>query len=337
MKKFIIGLVCLTLLVSVTACGGGSSPSASQTPAPSNEQAATQEAPADASGANITIGYACADLNNTFQTYLVDAARNFADANGVGLTVTDAQQDVIFQQNQVETMIQNNISALVVSPSDTSAMGPVTNVALGANVPLVYVNSNPYTDSDMPAGVYYVGSLETTGGRLQMEKAGELMSGEGNVFILIGDPGYEASRQRTEGVKEIIAEKYPNIKVVSEEVADWQREKAVTVTENWLTAHGDNVNAIIANNDEMALGAIQALTAAGRSDVIVIGIDAIPDAVKAIEAGTMAASVFQDAAGQAGGAMQVALDVLNNNPPSEQILWVPFILVDEKNFREYLD
>ena len=329
MKKITVGILCFVMLFVLVACS--SSPSEPAEPA-------EQSVPADTTTPDtgkIRIGYACANVNNTFQSYLVDAARDFAAANNIEFSVSDGQQDVVMQQDQVKAMIENALDAIVICPADTSAMEPVTNAAKEAGVPLVYVNSNPYSNVQMPEGIYYVGSDETVAGRLQMEKAGELLGGQGNICILIGDPGYEASRQRTDGVKEIIAEKYPDIKVLAEETGEWQREKAVSITENWLTAYDTDLNCVIANNDEMALGAIQALTAAGRDDVIVIGIDAIPDAVKAIEAGSMNASVFQDAVGQAGGAMQIALDLVNGKAPSDPILWIPFILVDNTNYSEY--
>ncbi|MCL2163401.1 MAG: substrate-binding domain-containing protein [Oscillospiraceae bacterium] len=346
MKRVFALLFCMILALSTVACNQGTPATTTAAPpttaAAEATTAAAEAAPTqpslasnDAAAAKVRISYACADFNNTFQSYLVDAARAFAEENNIDFTVTDGQQDVVKQQDQVKAMIENKVEAVVMCPADTSAMDPVTEAAQEAGIPLVYVNSNPYSSGQMPAGTYYVGSDETMAGIMQMEKAGELMGGKGNVCILIGDPGYEASRQRTDGIKQVIAEKFPDVMVLAEETANWQRERAVSITENWLTAYGDQINAIFGNNDEMALGAIQALTAAGRTDVIVIGIDAIPDAVKAIEAGTMAASVFQDAVGQAGGAMQIALDCVKNSPPAEQVKWVPFILVDGSNYQEY--
>ncbi|NCB00315.1 MAG: hypothetical protein EOM70_13185, partial [Clostridia bacterium] len=126
----------------------------------------------------------------------------------------------------------------------------------------------------------------------------------------MGGLTYEASFQRTQGVKNIIESTYPDVKVLAEETAEWQREKAVSVVENWITAYGEDIDAIFANNDEMALGAIMALQAAGINDVMVFGIDATPDAVKAVEDGTLTATVFQDAKGQSEGAMDFALKAI---------------------------
>jgi len=216
-------------------------------------------------------------------------------------------------------------------------MEPLTQAARDANIPLVYLNSNPYAgkESEMPEGVYYVGSQEVTAGELQMQYAGEKMSGKGNICILMGGLTYEASFQRTEGVKNIIASTYPDIKVLAEETGDWQRDKALAVTENWLTAYGDDIDAIFANNDEMALGAIQCLNTLGIKDVMVFGIDATPDAVKAVEEGTMTGTVFQDAVGQAEGAMQLAVKAAGSDTIADQILWIPFILVTPENYTQY--
>jgi ABC-type sugar transport system substrate-binding protein len=187
----------------------------------------------------------------------------------------------------------------------------------------------------MPEGTYYVGSQEVTAGELQMGYAGEKLGGKGNVAILMGGLTYEASFERSQGVKNIIESKYPDIKVLAEETAEWQREKAVSVVENWITAYGDDLDAIFANNDEMALGAINALQAAGISDVMVFGIDATPDGVKAIEDGTLTATVFQDAKGQSEGAMDFAIKAIKKEAITESVNWIPYVLVTKDNVAQY--
>src|SRR5690606_32615341 len=133
------------------------------------------------------IGYSCNNFNDTFQTYIVDAAKAYvAEHPELSIDVQDAQEDVIKQQDQVNAFIEQGVDALVVVPVDTSAMDPITKAAKDAGIPLVYVNRNPFGENAVPENVYYVGSQEVIAGQLQMEFVGEQLGGKGNVAILMG-------------------------------------------------------------------------------------------------------------------------------------------------------
>jgi len=335
MKKLLSLILVLGLILGLAACTPANGTTAATTAAATTAAATSAAETTAAAGETLKIGYACPNINNTFQTYLVDAAKAYAAANNIELTVTDAQQDVVMQQDQIKALIEQGVDALMVTPADTSAMASVTKAAQDAGIPIVYFNTNPYPDGNMPAGSFYVGSQELTAGNLQMEYIGKQLGGKGNIAILMGGLTYEASFQRTQGVEDIIASTYPDIKVLAKETAEWQREKAVSVTENYLTAYGDDLKAIIANNDEMALGAINTLQAQGRTDVLVAGIDCTPDAVKAIKEGTMAATVFQDAVGQSEGAMKIAISAVKGETISEAVTWIPYVLVTKDNVAQY--
>ena len=203
----------------------------------------------------MTVGYAINNLNDTFQTYILEAAKDKAKENDMSIRVENAKEDLIAQQDQVNTLIQNGVDALIVVPVDTSAMDPITKAAQNADIPLIYVNRNPYAGKEdkMPKNVYYVGSEEITAGIMQMEFIGEKLGGKGNIAILMGILGNEGAMKRTEGVEQVIKEKYPEMKVLNKETAEWQRDKAIAVTENWISSYGKDINAVIANNDEMAL------------------------------------------------------------------------------------
>lgn len=286
---------------------------------------------------SITIGYSCVDMNNTFQTYLVDAAKDKAKEMGVEITVVDAQNDVVRQQDQVNAMIQQGVDALVVVAADSSAMEPVTAAAQNANIPIVYCNVNPFgTDfANVPDGAHYVGSDETESGRMQAEMIGPALQ-EGKVAILMGGLVYEAAHSRTNGNKEIFESKYPGIEVIAEETAEWQRDKAIDVVNNWLSAYGSELNAICANNDEMALGAVEALKAAGRTDVMVVGIDATPDGCAAVQNGELLGTVYQDSVGQGGGAVEIAVKWARGEKPSEKVTMIPYVPVSADNVEEYI-
>ncbi|GHV85012.1 rhizopine-binding protein [Spirochaetia bacterium] len=284
--------------------------------------------------ANI-VGYVCTNFNDTFQGYIMEQFRGyFADKDGFQLEFQDAQEDVVKQQDHVNNLIAMGAKALVVVPVNTSAMAPITKAAQDAKIPLVYVNRNPFGDSNPPAGVYYVGSQEIVAGQLQAEAVGKLLNGQGGVCILIGKLDNEGAILRTKGNEDTFAAQFPNIKVLATQAGDWQRDQGMSISENWITTYGSGLNAILGNNDEMALGAVEATKAAGRSDIIVMGVDAIPDALAAVGNGSLAASVLQDAAGQGRGAADAAFKALSGQTPSP-ITWVPFVLIDKSNLSQY--
>lgn len=315
MKKILAVMLVLVLALGMlTACGGG----------------ADTEAPADDA---VTIGFAQCNLNDTFQTYVTDAAKAKAEELGYTMEVQDAQEDVVKQQDQVNTMIEQGFDVIMVVPVDTSAMGPITDAVTAAGIPLVYVNRNPFGTENPPEGVYYVGSQEIVAGQLQGKYLVELMGETGGVGILMGILSNEGAVKRTEGNKEVLSQ-YAGIEILAEETGEWQSDKAMAITENWLTAYGDKLNAILANNDGMAIGAVQALATAGREDVIVLGVDAIPDAVQMVADGTLDATVLQDAVGQGAGGVDVAAKVMNGETP-DPISWIDFVLVTPENVADF--
>jgi len=212
-------------------------------------------------------------------------------------------------------------------------MGPITEAVTEAGIPLVYVNRNPFGEDTPPEGVYYVGSQEIVAGRLQGEYLIELMGEDGGVGILMGILSNEGAVKRTEGNEEILSE-YSGIEILAKEAGDWQYDQAMAITENWITAYGEDLNAVLANNDGMAIGALQALDAAGRDDVIVMGVDAIPDAVDLVAEGTLDATVLQDADGQGTGGIEVIDQVLTGGTP-EQVTWIDFVLVTPDNVADF--
>lgn len=313
MKKILAILLVLVLTLGMfTACGGG-------------EEEATDDA--------VTIGFAQCNLNDTFQTYVVDAAKAKAAELGYEVDVQDAQEDVVKQQDQVNAMIEQGYAAIMVVPVDTAAMGPITDAVTAAGIPLIYVNRNPFGTDNPPEGVYYVGSQEIVAGQLQGEFLVEKMGEKGGVGILMGILSNEGAVKRTEG-NETVLSQYPDIKVLAKETGEWQYDKGMAITENWLTAYGTELNAILANNDGMAIGALQALDAAGRDDVIVVGVDAIPDAVNLVAEGKLDATVLQDAVGQGSGGVDVVAKVLAGETP-EAITWIDFVLVTPDNVADF--
>ncbi len=334
MKKLIsIFLILSMAMFMLTACGESDNttePSAESSTETSVDTSTEEQGTQDDT---VVVGFATCNMNDTFQTYITDAASAKADELGYTLDIQDAQEDVIKQQDQVNAFIQAGVDAIIVVPVDTSAVGPITKAVKDAGIPLVYVNRNPFGEDSPPEGVYYVGSQEIVAGELQAKYLVDLMGEEGGVAILMGLLTNQGAVMRTEGNESVLKD-YPGIKILAKEAADWQYDKGMALTENWLTAYGDDLKAILANNDGMAIGALQALEAANRDDVILMGVDAIPDAINLVAEGRMDATVLQDAAGQGVGGVEAVANILNGQP-QDAVNWIEFVLVTPDNVDEF--
>jgi inositol transport system substrate-binding protein len=281
------------------------------------------------------VAFARSESNDTWLSYLHDAfAAEFADKPEYEILWSDGQNDVARQQDNVHAAISQGAKAIVVVPIDTSSVSPIIRAAQEAKIPLVFVNRNPFVTTAPPEGVYYCGSDSVVAGRQQMDYLGGLMGGTGEIAILMGQLNQEAAQDRTRGVREIVSEKYPNIKIVAEQTGNWMRNEAVTVVENWLTAY-PNLRAIASNNDEMAMGALVAIESAGRRGILVAGTDGNPDALQAIKSNKLVCSVYQNAKGQGAGAADYVIRALKGEK-LESFNWVPFELITKENADKYL-
>lgn len=223
----------------------------------------------------------------------------------VKVTVFDGKYDALTQNNQFETMVTQKYDGILFVPIDVQAGAEAVEKAAEAKIPVV--GSNTRVNSDKLLS--YVGSNDVIAGEMEAESVIKAMGGKGNLVILEGPIGQSAQIERRKGNQNVLA-KNPNVKVLEMKTANWSRAEAMSLTENWLTSHAGKINGIIGQNDEMALGAIEALKAKGIDPKVVpvVGIDGVSDAVRAVKAGSMV-SVLQDANAQAQG----ALDVLMRN------------------------
>lgn len=286
-----------------------------------------------AAAAPVKVGVSIANFDDTFLTYMMDGMKAYAKAHAadVEITFTDAKEDMAKQLDQVENFIVQKKDAIIIVPVDTSATAPMTKNIVGKGIKAVYVNRNP---GNLPDGAYYVGSEEIVAGRLQMEFLGEKLKGKGNVAILMGKLDNEGALKRTAGNEEVQKNKYPDIKILDKQTGLWQRNEGLAKTEDWLNRFGKDLNAILANNDDMALGAIQALKDKKRTDIVVVGVDATPDALTSVSKGELAATVFQDAAGQGGGGVEVAMKAAKGEKVEKET-WIPFKLVTPENLSQF--
>jgi inositol transport system substrate-binding protein len=283
-----------------------------------------------------TLGVSMAAFDDNFLTAVRTSMQARARQLRVPIQFEDAQSDIGRQLNQVENFIAQKVDAIVVNPVDTDATPKITRLVTHAGIALVYVNRMP-GDKQLPAKVAFVGSDEAQSGTLQMTEVCRLMQGKGDIVILIGELSNQSARKRTQDVYDVIAKpECHGIRVLDKQAANWKRTEAADLMTNWLSA-GLRPQAVVANDDEMAIGAIQALKQARLlAKTIVAGIDATPDALAALKAGDLKATVFQNAPGQGAGAVDVALKLIRDEPVPSSV-WVPFELVTPANLGHYLE
>lgn len=269
---------------------------------------------------DVKIGLSISTLNNPFFVTLKEGAEKAAKEANVSLTVVDAQNDPAKQTSDIEDLIQQGVDIILINPTDSSAVASAIESANKANIPVITVDRS----ADGGEVVAHIASDNVAGGKMAGEFIIEALKDGGNIVELEGIPGSSAARERGEGFHQVI-DKASNIKVVAKQAADFDRAKGLSVMENILQSQKD-IKAVFAHNDEMALGALEALEAHGMKDVIVVGFDATDDAVKAVQEGKMAATIAQKPALIGENAVKTALKVVNGETV-EKFIPVPLELV----------
>jgi len=208
----------------------------------------------------------------------------------------------------------------------------MADAAKAANIPIVFVNRNPTIK-----GVPYVGSDSLYAGTVEMEQLAKDAGGKGDVVILQGQVSNEAAVLRTKGCNDVVA-KNPGMKVVATQAGDWDRAKGQSITENWIQSGTLKAGDVVcANNDEMALGAINALKAGKLLDTVFVGgVDATSEALAAMQAGDLEVTVFQDAKGQGKGGVDAAVDLIAGKTIPNNLVDIPYQLVTPDNISQFL-
>jgi inositol transport system substrate-binding protein len=290
-----------------------------------------------AAESKVKIGVTLAMFDDVFITNVRDAMTKWAKVHPeVELTIVDAAGDTAKQVGQVENFLAQGMDAVVILPVDTTATGPMTKGIVKAGKPLVYVNRKP---ENLPKGVVYVGSKSIDAGVMNMEELGKAMGGKGNLAILIGELSDEPAHGRTDGIKQVVKEQFPNIKVTREQTGHWKRESGKTIMEDWL-ASGQQIDGVAANNDEMALGALQAIKAARKIDKIPVGgTDGTHDALESMDKGELNNTVFQDPVAQGEEAVNAAYLMAKHesNPKAvDSNVWIPYQKITKENYKSFM-
>lgn len=305
-------VVCVLLL---TGCG-------QQQPPASNQESKSSRP--------LVIGVSLMNLSSEFISMINEAVEAKAKALGVKLLVTDAQRSPEKQVQQVESFIAQKVDAIILNPCEVEASSPAVAKALSARIPIVNVNSETKTTPSA-----FIGSRDEQSARLAMDYIALQLKNQGNVLMMQGFLGQAAQIRRDQGAREVLAA-HPGLKLLAEQTADWDRAKAMTLMENWIQAYGDKIQAVFAQNDEMGMGAVLALEHAKLKDkAIVVSVDAIADALRAVKDGRLDATVFQDAKAQGGTAVETAVKIIRNQPYDKEV-FIPFQLVTRENIDKYL-
>jgi ABC-type sugar transport system substrate-binding protein len=284
------------------------------------------------------IGVSMAKFDDNFLTVLRNGMSDYAKTqNGVTLQIEDAKNDVSKQLSQMQNFIANKVDAIIVNPVDTSATAAMTKIAADAGVPLVYVNRQPDDMDNLGPKAAFVASNEAESGTLETKEICKILGGKGDILVMEGELSNQAAVQRTKDIHDVMAtDACKGMKIVAEQTAVWDRSKAQDLMTNWLSK-GLKYDAIVSNNDEMAIGALQALKAAGvdTKTTIIGGVDATQDALASMKAGDLKVTVFQDAAGQGKGAVDAALKLASGATVDKKV-YIPFLLVTPANMGDFM-
>lgn len=268
------------LLLALTACNSNG-----DTAEPGTTDADTEAVAAAEEGG--TVGLALSTLQNPFFVSLRDGAESAAEEAGVELLVADAQDDAQTQADDLQNFISQGVDVIAVNPVDSAAIVPSIEAANEAGIPVVTVDRG----AEGGEVASHIASDNVLGGRLAGEYLFEQIGGSGQVAQLEGVPGTSAARDRGAGFQEAL-DAAGDVEVVADQTANFNRQEGFDVAQNILQGNPD-LAGLFAQNDEMALGAVEAAAAAGASDLVIVGFDAIDDAIAAIQAGDMAATVAQ--------------------------------------------
>ena len=284
-----------------------------------------------------TIGISMSNLDK-FRTALLNGVVSHGQTiSGLKLVTVNAKGDNEVQKQQVQKLIADKVDAIILAVSDGDLGPQMTKMAADAGIPLVYINNVPSNLLDLPENQVVVASDEKESGTLETKQVCALLKGKGRVVVLMGETFHAAARARTQDISDVIATpECKGLEIVERQAAYWSRDYADQQMQEWLSA-GVKFDAVIANNDEMALGAIRAMKKAGMpmKDVVVAGVDATDDALAAMVSGDLDVTILQSAVGQGAAAVDAAVKLANKEKvPRENS--VPFELVTPENISKYL-
>ena len=364
MKKKVISLLVASVMTiaMVSGCGGAAGAPAAQsndkqeaaaTPAADTADAAAK-AVADTGLANKKVGVCIYQFADNFMTLFRTELENYLIAQGFSkenINIMDGQNDQATQTNQIQNFIAEGVDVLIINPVNSSSAATITDLVVGANIPLVYINREPDSDeegrwSSNNWNVTYVGCDARQSGTMQGEILVDIgkdkidMNGDGKIqYIMIeGDPENVDAQYRTEFSVKALTDAGWEVECLDDQVGNWDQATAQQLVANSLSAHPET-EVVFCNNDAMALGALQSIEAAGRkvgTDIYLVGVDALTEALEDVLAGTMTGTVFNDHIAQSHGAADAAINYING-AGNEHYIGCDYVKVTTENAQSVLD
>lgn len=335
MKKVLVLVMALVMVMSFVACASSAPAAPAAAEATAAPEAVATEAPAEAPA--IHVAYIAKNTVDAFHATLNGAAKVALDALVANGTIADwqlydGQTDPIIQTNLIEDAINNGANFVILLPAEAEGSAPVVSRCAEAGIPIVVVNSMTNNTTDLATA--FVGSNDVQAGEMMAQFVLEKITDGGKYAHMMGIVGNSAQIQRGEGIANIMGAQ-STWSSVGDFAADWSADKAVSFATDALTQYGDEIKAIICDNDDMS-SAVQAYcNSIGRTDIICIGVDGNAGPLQMVKDGTLLATVLQDGAAQVTTAVNLIPDIIAGKTVEKSIM-VPFTLVTSENVDQYL-
>jgi ribose transport system substrate-binding protein len=289
------------LVLGTAACGAGDESA--------NSGGAAGDGP-------IRVGVTVYDMSS-FITQGQEGMEAYAKANDIELLWNSAGNDVATQANQVDQLVNQGVDAIIIVPVQADSLGPQLQAAKAADISVLAVNTTLSDEASITSSVL---PDDVAAGAQEMEMMAQKLGGKGNIVILQGPLGSSPELDRTKGIESVLA-KYPDIKVLAKDTANWKRDEAVNKVKNWISGFGDELDGIVSENDDMGLGAVQALNEAGL-DLPVVGIDGIQDGLAAVKNGDFIGSSLQHGRVELAAGLAVAKKVVEGGEVEKEYTYV---------------
>lgn len=367
MKKKVVSLILAATMVATMVAGCGGSDEAAATDsgaattdeaAPASEASDAADAAADATGGDLAdkkVGVCIYQFSDNFMTLFRGELENYLVEQGFSkdnITIVDGANDQATQTGQIDNFITEGVDVLIINPVNSSSAETITDKVVAADIPLVYINREPDEAeeqrwADNGWNVTYVGCDARQSGTMQGEIIADLgletvdLNGDGKIqYIMVeGDPENIDAQYRTEYSIKALTDAGFEVECLSDQVGNWQQDQAQQIVANALGQYGDDVEVVFCNNDAMALGALQAIQSAGRTvgtDIYLVGVDALSEALEDVIAGTMTGTVFNDHFSQSHSAADAAIKFVNGET-NEYYIGCDYVKVTGDNAQEVLD